>query len=78
MNNKTSLDIAIEEILSEIFADGYKETGLKYDGADVYVATYNKPVCISNPWFILREDDEVWLADDETTLELVKLYDKNI
>ena len=76
MNENANLTRAFKEILSEIFADGYKKTGIKYDGADVYIATYNKPVCISMPWFILCEDDEVWLADDETTQIIKNLYDK--
>lgn len=73
MENKVSFDVAIQEILAEILADGYKKTNLKFQGASVYIATYDKPVCISNPWFILREDDDVWLADDETTEQLAKM-----
>ena len=72
---KTNFDDAMEEILAVIFADGYKETGLKYEGADVYIATFNKPVCIGNPWFILREEDEVWLANDNEIEKLVQLYE---
>ena len=65
----------MKELLALIFADGYENTGIKYNGAAVYVATYDKPV-IANASFILHKGDDVWFANDNEYEKIDKLYRK--
>lgn len=64
----------MKELLASVGADGYEKTGLKYRGATVYVATFEKNVCIGLPWFILEEEGDLWIADDVETEKIAKKY----
>ncbi len=71
-DNKFEREINV--LLATIGASGYEKTGLKYKGATVYVATFEKDVCIGLPWFILEEEGDLWIADDVETEKIAKKY----
>lgn len=61
----------VKELFDDFYADGYVKLPLKYKGADVYEATYDKPVCIGRfPPYAIVEGEEVRLADETESEEI--------
>lgn len=71
---ESEFEIEIKKLLASVGANGYEKTGLKYKGATVYVATFEKNVCIGLPWFILEEDGDLWIADDVESEKIAAKY----
>lgn len=76
MYTNNASEKAIKELLALVFADGYEKTGIIYDGATVYIATYDKPI-VANATFILQEGDDVWFAEGEEYEKISKKYHAN-
>ena len=73
LSKKTKKEM--KETLAMVFADGYRKTAIKYDGATVYLATYNQPT-IADFCFILVDGDYVWFACGEEYEKIKKEYFK--
>ena len=54
----------LDELKNEVFADGIRKCHFKFKGYEVYAATFNKPVCIGFPFYILADGDSAHFADD--------------
>lgn len=64
----------IKELFDDFYADGYKKLPFKYDGGDVYEATYNRPVMIGKyPPYVIVRDGEAELAEEYEAEEIFDL-----
>jgi hypothetical protein len=64
----------IKELFDDFYADGYKKLPFKYDGGDVYEATYNRLVMIGKyPPYVIVRDGEAELAEEYEAEEIFEL-----
>lgn len=68
---------AVMECFAEVFADGYEKLPFEYDGKTVYIATFDRPLICSLPFFAIEDGGEVYLADEGECEEINELLNKH-